>query len=145
MATHKLYPTWQGMINRCYKPSARGYRNFGGKGITVIDEWRNSPADFIKYIESLPNYENRDKLNLTIDRIDVKKNYEPDNLRWATKHQQCVNSSVSRSSTTGVRGVYFNGYKYAFAVQRNFKRHHRYGFDTIEEAEKELEEFKKTL
>jgi hypothetical protein len=145
VATHKLYPTWQGMINRCYKPSARGYRNFGGKGITVIDEWRNSPAEFIKYIESLPNYEKRDKLNLTIDRINVKDDYKKGNLRWATKLEQCVNSGISKNNTSGVKGVYYNGFNYCISVQRNGKRHYRYGFKTIDEAQHALEQLKKFL
>lgn len=87
LTDHPLYPTWQGMWARCTKPTATGYRDYGGRGITVCEPWRD-PAVFIAYIETSigPRPE-----GLTLDRIDNDGNYEPGNLRWSTFEEQARN------------------------------------------------------
>lgn len=79
----RLYKIWIGMKTRCYNKKAKQYENYGGRGITICEEWKN---DFIKFRDwAIKNgYEN----NLTLDRIDVNGNYEPHNCRWATTKQQ---------------------------------------------------------
>jgi hypothetical protein len=80
------------MKTRCYNKKRADYKYYGGRGITVSEEFRSDFLVWFNYVTSLPNYENREKLNLTIDRVDNNKNYERGNLRWATKKQQVKNS-----------------------------------------------------
>lgn len=77
---------YKNMMNRCFKESSSDYKNYGGRGITVCDEWAN---DFFKFKEWAE--QNGFREDLTLDRIDVNGNYEPSNCRWATHKEQCRN------------------------------------------------------
>lgn len=87
-----LYYVWQAMIQRCHDPSNKSYPRYGGKGIQVCPEWRESFVAFMEYIGPRPD-------GLTLDRIDSKGNYEPGNVRWATYKQQARNTSRNRLHT----------------------------------------------
>lgn len=79
----KIYNIWSGIKKRCYKENYVHYKNYGGRGITVCEEWKN---DFINFYNWA--IENGYKDNLTIDRINVNGNYEPSNCRWITIKEQ---------------------------------------------------------
>lgn len=82
----KLYSVWGSMKDRCYRESDKGYVNYGGRGIRVCDQWRNSFDEFRKWaIES--GY----KDGLTIERNDVNGNYCPENCCWIPKAEQSKN------------------------------------------------------
>ena len=83
-----LYRRWQGIIGRCYNRRHKAYGDYGGRGVTMWEEWKERPEVFIEYIKSLPG---SDDPNLTLDRINNNGNYEPGNLQWATQKQQCRN------------------------------------------------------
>jgi len=84
----RLQQTYSNMKGRCYNPKTNGYKYYGGKGITVCDEWLKDSKKF--YTWALNNgYED----NLTIDRIENDGNYEPDNCRWATHKEQQNNKT----------------------------------------------------
>lgn len=83
----RLYNIYYGMKQRCMNPRNSRYKDYGGRGITICSEWLESVDNFIEWsIEN--NYED----NLTIDRINVNGNYEPDNCRWITLRDQTRNT-----------------------------------------------------
>ena len=81
------YRTWYGMIQRCTNPKVNNYKNYGGRGIKVCDEWRNSFQAFYDYIGPRPE----PKHLYSIDRINNDGDYEPGNVRWATAKEQANN------------------------------------------------------
>ncbi len=83
----RLYKIWQGMKKRCYNSNDKAYNYYGGRGIKVCDEWLNDFQTF--YDWSMNNGYNE---HLTIDRIDVNGNYEPNNCRWVDYKIQNRNS-----------------------------------------------------
>lgn len=80
-----IYKIWTGIIQRCTNPKSNAFKYYGGRGIKICDEWVNSVESFFKYVGDRPS-----KLH-TIDRIDSNGNYEPGNVRWATKAEQQQN------------------------------------------------------
>ena len=82
----RLNRIYHAMKTRCYYPNAQGYKNYGGRGITVCDEWKN---DFNSF--KLWALNNGYADSLTIDRIDNSKGYCPENCRWVSMKAQCNN------------------------------------------------------
>lgn len=78
----RLYHIWSGFKGRCLNEKSRDYSDYGGRGITICEEWHN-PNNFFKW--ALSNGYDDD---LTIDRIDNSKGYSPDNCRWITNAKQ---------------------------------------------------------
>lgn len=81
------YHAWSGMIQRCTNPNCKTYEHYGGRGIKVCWEWESSFLRFLKHIGKRPGPE------YSLDRIDNDGDYEPLNVRWATKQQQAANKS----------------------------------------------------
>jgi hypothetical protein len=81
-----LYKTWSNMKRRCYNKNCHNYNNYGGRGITVCQEWLNDYAIFKEWALSR-GYDR----GLSIDRINNNGNYEPSNCRWATAKVQNSN------------------------------------------------------
>ena len=84
----RIYRIYRNMLSRCYYHKCDRYKNYGGRGIKMCDEWYNDFQNF--NIWAMNNGYND---TLTIDRIDVNKNYSPDNCRWVTLKQQCRNTT----------------------------------------------------
>lgn len=101
MSTNPLYKKLNGMITRCYNPNSKDYSRYGGRGITICDEWLNDFMSFYKWCN-----ENGYKKELSIDRIDNDGNYEPNNCRFTNKNIQQRNSTkICKRNKTGYRGV----------------------------------------
>lgn len=83
----EFYPTWYGMMRRCYNASNHNYSRYGGRGITVCDEWHN-PQCFIEWARSTAGSKSP---GLTLDRVDNSKGYSPDNCKWSTAKAQANN------------------------------------------------------
>lgn len=91
MCKTKLYIAWDAMKQRCYNKNNKRYKHYGGRGIKICDEWLDKENGFINFYNWSMQNEYAD--NLTIDRIDVNGNYEPDNCRWITNKEQQSNKT----------------------------------------------------
>lgn len=80
-----LYRVWQSMVGRCKYPKTHGYKNYGGRGITVCNEWLDFAT--FKYWALSSGY----KEGLSIERIDVNGNYTASNCKWITRKEQALN------------------------------------------------------
>jgi hypothetical protein len=85
------YQCWADMKQRCLNPDAKFFEHYGGRGVTICDRWRDSFEDFISDVGHRPTPAH------TIDRHpDNDGNYEPGNVRWATRQQQIDNRRNTR-------------------------------------------------
>ena len=101
LRNEKLYAVHQSIKARCYNKNNKQYKDYGGRGITVCDEWlgENGVKNFIKWSKN-----NGYKKNLTIDRIDNNGNYDPDNCRWVDmktqQNNRCNNHLITYNGET---------------------------------------------
>lgn len=87
-ANTKEYRAWYGMIKRCYDTKNNRYDDYGGRGVSVAEEWKdnkNGIVLFLNYIGPCPS------ILHSVDRIDTNGNYEPGNVRWSSKKEQAKN------------------------------------------------------
>lgn len=80
--------SWRAMIKRCTQESSINFHKYGGRGISICSEWM-AFENFLKDMGRRP-------AGMSLDRIDVNGNYEPNNCRWATAKQQNRNTTCNR-------------------------------------------------
>lgn len=98
MTGTKIYKMWKNMKARCYNPSTgKDFINYGERGITVCDEWRDSFQNFCDWA-----MKNGYRDGLTIERIDVNKGYEPSNCTFIPMSEQPVNRRNTLLTINGV-------------------------------------------
>jgi hypothetical protein len=118
------------MKNRCHNPRTPRFDDYGGRGITVCDEWKDDFQAFYDWAMS-----NGYSGDLTIDRIDNDKGYSPDNCRWATRVMQGNNSRHNHMITFNgeTRSLSDWGRLFGLSFHLLSNRINRYGW-TIERA-----------
>lgn len=97
LTKHRLYSIYCSMLKRCYNPKATNFERYGGRGILVCKEWRNSFIDFYKW-SITSGY----KDTLQLDRINNEGPYSPENCRWVTIKEQARNKRNTKY-------IFFNG------------------------------------
>jgi hypothetical protein len=94
LTNHKLYNTWRGIKDRCTWKGHVHYHLYGGKGITICDEWSNDFKNFYDWALA-----NGWREGLTVDRKNNNLGYYPENCKISTRKQQCNNRSTNRVLT----------------------------------------------
>jgi len=84
--TRPILKRWHHMLDRCYNPENRDWKDYGGRGISVCEQWRNDPVPFIAWALA-----HGLRAGLSLDRIDNDGNYSPQNCRVATAKVQANN------------------------------------------------------
>lgn len=87
------YNIWKGIKARCNNPNKKCWKDYGGRGIKLCDEWFNDFESFYNHIGPRPS------MSHSVDRIDNDGNYEPGNVRWATIKEQANNKRTSKNET----------------------------------------------
>lgn len=131
LTQHRFYQTWRSMRGRCINPKDKGYKDYGGRGITVCEEWLDV-RNFIAWCEmTYPNIE-----GLSLDRIDNDKGYSPENCRWVDRTTQALNRRKMKHNKSGFVGVSWNKTHQDWAAYIKVKSKQRSigTFLTIEEA-----------
>ena len=90
----RLYDIWIHTKQKCINPNSKNYQHYGGRGISVCKEWQEDFVNFYNWAMS-NGYED----NLSLDRIDVDGNYEPNNCRWADDYTQTHNRRLDKLYT----------------------------------------------
>jgi len=128
---YRIRNIFYGMKARCYKESASRYNYYGAKGITICDSWLKDINEFIKW--SIDNGYND---TLSIDRVDVKLGYSPENCRWVNMSTQAQNRGVPCTNTSSYIGVSFNRTvnKWRVLLVNNKKRYYLGVYQDIMEA-----------
>lgn len=142
---HYLYTTWKSIRQRCFSPSCKVYEHYGGRGITLHEEWSKSKPGrsrsegfeaFARYVDAVlgPRPE-----GCSLDRIDNNGHYEPGNLRWATHSEQMENRRhfscyeiKSKQNKLPWQTKHYKGYKSQFKLDN--KLYSAGTFSTPEEA-----------
>lgn len=120
------YEIWENMKQRCYNSKCPMYNYYGGRGITICEEWKNHPEAFVNWA-----IQNGYSENLTIDRIDNSKGYSPDNCRWVDRKTQSLNRNLQSNNKSGIKNVFWDKSRSKWRVQiDNWSKR----FDTKEEA-----------
>jgi hypothetical protein len=88
MKNTSTYSSWRAMKDRCQNPKSKDFLSYGGIGITICDEWANSFEQFYKDMGERPR-------GTSIDRINNKLGYSPENCRWASNLKQQLNKTNS--------------------------------------------------
>lgn len=124
------YRSWLSMKQRCYNKNNKSFVDYGARGITVCERWKNSYKNFYEDMGDKPDE------NYSLDRINVYEGYSPDNCRWANRLTQNRNTRIDKKSSSGFRGVHWNsGHKRWHAkIGLNYKKINLGYYENLEDA-----------
>lgn len=128
MSHNPTYNSWYAMLQRCNNPKNKGYKNYGGRGISVCKQWYKF-SSFFKDMGERPK-------GLTIERIQNNLGYSKENCCWATYTEQSHNRRVLEKKKIKTKGVYWHKRigKYQVAIGANHKSFHVGYYADIEAA-----------
>jgi len=118
----KTYVTWEGIKQRCHNPNYHDYKSYGGRGITVCDEWRNSFETFFADMGKRPKGQ-------TLERIDNESGYSEKNCRWATKREQASNRRNTRMITYNGKTQTMTAWAREYGLSRGVLWHRIYNME----------------
>jgi hypothetical protein len=121
-----LFGSWYRMVRRCTSPVDKDWEHYGGRGITVCEEWMQFEA-FKAHMGPRPD-------GMTLERIDNNKGYCPINCRWATRGEQVRNRRKFSGTTSKCVGVSYKPGKWRAYIKLNGKQVHLGYYKTEEEA-----------
>ena len=137
LSKHHLHSVWSNMKSRILNINSEDYKNYGARGITICDEWKNDFKSF--YDWSLANGY---KKELTIDRMNNNGNYEPINCRWVYRNIQNRNRrKIFKHNTSGYKGVSRKQTKWRAVIGDNNKSVHIGMFNSAIEAAKAYDQY----
>ena len=130
LSNSRVFHIWSSMKRRVLNPNTSNYNNYGGRGITICDEWKNDVKSFYDWAIS-----NGYSDELSIDRIDNDGDYCPENCRWTTKSIQSRNTRVYKNNSSGFKGVSYTKAHKKFKAQIKVNKilYHLGYFQTAEE------------
>ena len=132
LSQHLLYRVWTGMLDRCYKKDNSRFKNYGGRGISVCEEWLKVEV-FVEWAVY-----NGWKPDLQIDRVDNDGNYCPENCRFVTNWENSLNKTTLRSDNKsgycGVSSCSRSSKNFAAYIKFGLLRRHIGTFKTAKEA-----------
>lgn len=134
-----LLDVWKSMLDRCFNKNNPSYEDYGGRGITVCEQWRFDKVEgFRNFIEDMGERPE----GLTLDRIDFNGNYEPSNCRWADRAIQSFNRRKQKNSQTVRVGIRYDAEndKWRASINYEGKAYHLYYGKSLEIAIKRREE-----
>ena len=131
LSLNRFYAIWHAIKRRCYNPNYKDFVNYGGRGITVCEEW----LDVVKFIEWCDSTYPNDK-GISLDRIDNDLGYSPENCRWVDKSTQSINQRMRRTNTSGYVGITWVESKLKWVSRINVEKERIWlgEYKTIEEA-----------
>lgn len=122
-----LYGAWKNMEYRCYNENHKYYKDYGGRGIQMCDEWKTFENFYAWSIE------NGHKKGLTLERVDNSGNYSPSNCKWITNEEQSKNRRGVHEIT--IDGVTKNAEQWCRVYNLNpwtfYTRYNTYGWDAV--------------
>ncbi len=102
LSRSSTYGIHRAVLSRCYNPNNSKYHNYGGRGITVCDRWREpAPQGFLNFLEDMGERPD----GVSIDRVDNNLGYSKENCRWTDSTTQAYNQRKSVRNSSGVVGV----------------------------------------
>lgn len=125
MSTSRIYSIYFNMLDRCNNPNCHAYARYGGKGVSVADEWRGENG-FINFYNWAIKHGYED--GLTIDRVDSDGDYSPENCQWLTRGENTARANRGKQHRKADKGDYYaispSGKWFQFSNASEFEKEH---------------------